>query len=106
MASVMAAGQLVPAGRIMASRALLEIVQNASETRLREEPALRARLTQVQAVEAMLEGRLEAHALLWKESVTCFEEAGDARSACGSRASLGYAYSLVGALDEAEREHR
>jgi len=98
--------QLVYAGRFDLAGALLARIDRAEAQQAPRDPAVVARIHQARSVWALYADDPSAH-LRWTEhAVTCFERAGDSRSACMQRVNLGNARMQLGAYEGAEASLR
>ena len=98
-------GQLLLAGRrAEAARGFARIDEVAHA--FSSEPALSARVSLTRAMRALVEGDAGAYRDHTSDAADSFERAGDLRSACMQRVSVGYASLGLGDHDDAEAKLR
>jgi eukaryotic-like serine/threonine-protein kinase len=100
--------RLVLATRIdMADRLLERLRQGGADQDVATlDPVAFARLCRAVAARAKSAGDLGTYVERSELAVKSFERAGDLRSVCGQRTTLGYAYLEIGLHEQAERELR
>jgi len=106
VASARLTSRLYMAGFADGGDALLGWLEVEAQPFLQEAPQVAGWLHDAQALRATLEGDAERGIEHLELAVSCFEEAGDVRNACGSRGDLSVSLTQFGLYDAAERHLR
>ncbi|APR80966.1 Adenylate cyclase [Minicystis rosea] len=96
------ASYLIFGGRYEAADRLVEILDEALEGPAPLDARTRATIHQAQSFRASASGDLDGCRVGLEAALAAFEEAGDQRNACATRANLGHIYAELGADDRAE----
>ncbi|WP_437949823.1 hypothetical protein WME98_02695 [Sorangium sp. So ce296] len=96
------AAMLTVVGRYVEGRALIEAVERAFEDTHARDVAATAQLHEARSYYAICTGNLVAGADRMEAASRAYEQAGDRRNACSTRANLGVAYTELGDFERAE----